>query len=61
MSLEERRKYKKKSQKDTNAKGKKNEKETHNPKKQYTPEELEARKRAQRLAMFDKKKNLFKK
>ena len=61
MSLEEKRRYKKKSKKDEDSKGKKAGKDRHNPKKEFSPEELEARKKAQRLAVFEKKKNLFKK
>ncbi len=61
MTVEERRRYKKKSKKDGDTKEKKLKRDRHNPKKEVSPEELEARKRAQRLALFDKKKNLFKK
>lgn len=62
MSVEKRRQYKKKSKKDEDSKGKKSSKDRHNRKqKEISPEELEARKRSQRLAVFDKKKNLFKK
>ena len=58
MTVETRRRYKKKSKKDGDTKEKKLRKDSHNPKKEVSPEELEARKRAQRLSLFDKKKNL---
>ena len=58
MTVETRRRYKKKSKKDEDTKEKKLRKDRHNPKKEVSPEELEARKRAQRLSLFDKKKNL---
>ena len=57
MTVEERRRYKKKSKKDGDTKDKKLRKDRHNPKKDLSPEELEARKRAQRLSLFDKKNN----
>jgi hypothetical protein len=60
MSVEERRRYKHKSKKDGDTKEKKLKNDRHNPKKEFSPEELEARKRAQRLSLFDKKTNLKK-
>jgi len=60
MSVEKRRQYKKKSKKDNASKTKKVSKDRHNPKKEFSPEEIEARKKTQRLALFEKKKNLFK-
>jgi hypothetical protein len=60
MTVEERRRYKHKSKKDGDTTEKKLKKDRHNPKKEFSPEELEARKRAQRLSLFDKKNNLKK-
>ena len=61
MSIEKRRRFKKKAKSTKQTKGKRAKKERVNPKKAFTPEELEAKKRAQRLGMFDKKRKTYKK
>ena len=61
MSIEKRRRFKKKAKTTKQTKEKRANKGRANPKKTTTPEELEARKRAQRLGMFDKKRKTYKK
>lgn len=61
MSIEERRRLRKKSKETKEAKGKKAKKQRANPKKELTPEEIEARKKAQRTGMFEKRKKFYKK
>jgi hypothetical protein len=63
MSIERRRRLKKKSKGETSQKETKQKKTRGHivPKKEFTPEEIKARKKAQRIGMFDKKKNLHKK
>jgi len=61
MSIEKRRRFKKKAKSTKQTKETRAKKERANPKKTFTPEELEAKKRAQRLGMFDKKKKSYKK
>ncbi len=57
MSIEKRRRYKKKTKNIKPKKEKKPKKERpFNPKKELSKEEIEARKKAQRISMFDKKK-----
>ena len=61
MSVERRRRFKKRA-KNVKAKQGKKPKRTRdlNPKKELSKEEIEARKKAQRLGMFDKKKKKYK-
>ncbi len=61
MSLEKRRRLKKKA-KTIKPKTEKKSRKTraYNPQKEFTKEEIEARKKAQRLGMFEKKKNSYK-
>ncbi len=60
MSVEKRRRLKKKAKAAKAKNAKKRKKQRANPKKDLTPEEIEAKKRAQRLGMFDKKKKSYK-
>ncbi|MHA1131607.1 MAG: hypothetical protein ACTSQI_09790 [Candidatus Helarchaeota archaeon] len=61
MSIEKRRRLKKKAKTikpQTEKKARKN--RAYNPKKDFSKEEIEARKKAQRLSMFEKKKKTYK-
>ncbi len=62
MSVEERRRLKKRA-KSVKPKKEKKTKVRHgaNPKKELSEDEIKAQKKAQRLSMFDKKKNTYKK
>ena len=60
MSIEKRRRYKKRSKSGKDKTEKKPNKRRGLPKKELSQEEIEARKKAQRLSMFDKKKNPYK-
>lgn len=59
MSLEKRRRLKKRARASRPKKEKKDKRQRANPKKKITNEEIEARKRAQRIGMFDKKKPTY--
>ncbi|NVM55907.1 MAG: hypothetical protein HWN66_19560 [Candidatus Helarchaeota archaeon] len=61
MSIERRRRLRKKIKGSKSKKEKKEKRQRGNPKREPSSEEIEARKRAQRLGMFDKKKKLYKK
>ncbi|MHA1267045.1 MAG: hypothetical protein ACTSRS_17535 [Candidatus Helarchaeota archaeon] len=60
MSLELRRRLKKKGKKSKDKKEKKEKKQRANPKKELSPVEIEARKKAQRRELFNKKKPTYK-
>ncbi|MFX1299083.1 MAG: hypothetical protein ACFFD2_30015 [Promethearchaeota archaeon] len=61
MSMERLRRLKKRTKGVKEKKEKKPKKNRGlNPKKEFSKEEIEARKKAQRLSMFDKKKNQYK-
>ncbi|MFX1294193.1 MAG: hypothetical protein ACFFD2_04965 [Promethearchaeota archaeon] len=62
MNIERQRRFKKRSKnvKETKTKKTKKNKKFKKPIKELSKEEIEARKKAQRISMFDKKKNLYK-
>lgn len=60
MSIELKRRLKRKGKKAKDEKEKKQKKERANPKKELSPEEIEARKKAQRRGLFDKKSQTYK-
>lgn len=61
MSIELRRRYKKRAKQGGDKKDKKSKKRRFQPTQEETPEDVEARKKSQRISMFDRKKKQYKK